>query len=294
MLLLRKQLRIGTRGSRLALWQANLVKDKLKAIGIDATLVVIKTKGDKIKEPLYAFGGKGLFVKAIEDALLGGEIDLAVHSLKDMSVFSDERFDFCVLERDDWRDVFVSYKGDIFSIEKKAKIGTSSLRRRCQLYRLRNDLEFTDMRGNLDTRLRKLQDGIVDGIVVSMAGLKRLGLFNEAYMQPLESLIPAAGQGVIAVEFLKGFELADEIARLEDRKTRICVDAERSFVAQLNASCNYPIGAHAYFVDEKFCMDVMYGYPDDITSFEMCVHCSKSVIETLSYCVETIRRGVRK
>ncbi len=292
MLLLGKQLKIGTRGSKLALWQANFVKNKLKQLGFESEVTIIKTQGDKIKQPLYELGGKGLFIKEIELALVEGGIDIAVHSLKDMSVFESDRFDFVTMKRDDERDVFVSLKGGIFEIAKGATIGTTSLRRRAELYRLRSDFKFVDLRGNLDTRLKKLENGEIDAVVVSKAGLLRLGLYDRSFMYDLESVVPAAGQGIIAIEFLRDFEHRDKIKMLEDRKTRLCADCERSFVAQLNASCNYPIGAYAFFVGEKFCMDVMYGFVNDITKSLRFSFCSSSVLETLSRCVDEINRNL--
>ncbi len=292
MLFFGKQLRIGTRGSKLALWQARFVQDKLRQFDIDSEIVAIKTEGDRIDKPLYSFGGKGLFVKALEEALLEDKIDIAVHSLKDMSVFMDARFDFVVLKRDDWRDVLVSNKGPLFELPPGSRIGTTSLRRRSELYRLRDDLEFVDLRGNLDTRLKKLKAGQIDAIVVSKAGLLRLNLYDETCMYGLDGVVPSAGQGVIAVEFLKSVGLYEFVDKLEDRKTRLCIDAERSFVAQLNASCNYPIGAHAYFVGGRFCMDVMYGFEDDITKQLRCSFCSSSMVEVLAHCVNEIRKGL--
>jgi len=294
MLLFGKQLKIGTRGSKLALWQANFVREQLAKLDIECEIVPIKTEGDKIKSPLYELGGKGLFIKEIEKALLDGTIDIAVHSLKDMSVFESEEFDFVTIERDDWRDAFVSFQGGIFEIKKGAVVGTTSLRRRSELYRLREDFEFVDLRGNLDTRLKKLKNGEVDAIVVSKAGLLRLGVFDSTYMYELESVVPAAGQGIIAVEFLRNSKYGEYVRKLEDKKTRICADCERSFVGQMNASCNYPIGAHAFFADGSFCMDVMFGFPNDITKNIRFSFCSVSVLETLSRCTDEISKAVKR
>ncbi len=294
MLLFGKQLKIGTRGSKLALWQANFIKKKLAELNVECEIVPIKTEGDKIKSPLYELGGKGLFIKEIEKALLEGVVDIAVHSLKDMSVFKSEEFDFVTLRRDDWRDAFVSFQGGVFEIKKGATVGTTSLRRRSELYRLREDFEFVDLRGNLDTRLKKLKDGEVDAVVVSKAGLLRLGVFDSVYMYELESVVPAAGQGIIAVEFLKESRYGEYIRKLEDEKTRICSDCERSFVEQMNASCNYPIGAHAFFAKESFCMDVMFGFPNDITKNIRFSCCSASVLETLNRCVYEVSKAVKR
>ncbi len=290
MFFLRTQLKLGTRSSKLALWQANFVKEKLEDLGFECTVVPIKTQGDKTDKPLYEFGGKGLFVKELEQALLDKRIDVAVHSLKDMSVYEDERFEFIVLERDYWQDTFVSYKGNLLDLPTKATIGTSSLRRRAEILRVKPDIEFVDFRGNLDTRLKKLRNGEVDGIVVSKSGLKRLGLYDESCMYDLEFVIPAAGQGVIALEFLGNSSYKDEFKKLEDKKTRVCVDAERTFVRQLNASCNYPIGAFCFFDEDKFCMRVMYGFVDNLAKTIRYSVCDRSPIFVLSEIIKYVER----
>ena len=295
MFLFGKQLKIGTRGSKLAIWQADFVKNKLENIGFKCAIKTIKTQGDKIDKPLYEFGGKGLFVKEIEKALLDGSVDIAIHSLKDMSVFEDDKFDFIVLKRDNWQDTFVSRKGNVFEIKENAKIGTTSLRRRAELYRLRNDFEFVDLRGNLDTRLAKLDRGEIDAIVVSKSGLERLGFYDNRYMHDLESVVPSAGQGVICIQFLKDSDYKERIKKIEDKTTKICIDSERSFVRQLNASCSYPIGAHAFFSnDNSFCMDVMYGFVDDITKSIRYSVCESSILHTLSKCIDETEKRIKK
>ncbi len=287
-----RTLRIGTRASKLALWQANFVATKLKELGFKTEIVPIKTEGDRIKKPLYQFGGKGLFIKEIEKALLDKRIDIAVHSLKDMSVFEDEAFDFVVLERDYHQDTFVSFKGNLLELEKPT-IGTTSLRRRAEILRIKPDAEFVDLRGNLDTRLNKLKNGEVDGIVVSKSGLMRLGLYDETFMYDLEVITPAAGQGVIAVEFLSDFEFKDQIKTLEDEKTRLCIDAERTFVRELNASCNYPIGAYAYFENEEFCMRVMYGFVDNLNKVIRYSKCNRSMLFVVADVIEYVKKKVK-
>ncbi len=288
MLLFGKQLKIGSRSSKLALWQADFAKSKLEKLGFGCRIEPIKTEGDKIDKPLFEFGGKGLFVKELEKALINGKIDVAVNSLKDMSVYEGDEFDFVVFERDYYEDTFVSLKGNLLDLGAGAKIGTTSLRRRAEILRVKPDVEFVDLRGNLDTRLRKLKEGVFDGIVVSKSGLVRLGLYDGSYMFDLKFMIPAAGQGVIAVEFLKGSELGKELKRLEDRKTRVCIDAERAFVRQLNASCNYPIGAYAHFDGEDFCMSVMYGCIKDLKRSIRYSKCSKSPLFVLSEVIEYV------
>ncbi|WP_051904309.1 hydroxymethylbilane synthase [Hippea jasoniae] len=295
MFLFSQQLKIGSRSSKLALWQAEFVAKQLKSLGIDSTIVPIKTQGDKIDKPLYEFGGKGLFIKELEKALIDGQIDIAVHSLKDMSVFEDKTFEFVVLKRDYHVDTFVSFKGNIFELEKHAKIGTSSLRRQAELLRLRDDIEFMPLRGNLDTRLKKLKSGVVDGIVVSKSGLMRLGLYDEYYMYDLDVVVPAAGQGVIAVEFLRDSPFKDDLKKLEDEETRVCIEAERSFVVQLNASCNYPIGAYAYFnKDGEFCMRVSYGFVDNLKRLIRFSLCDRSPIFVLSKVVDEVLKRIKQ
>jgi len=295
MLFLGKQLTIGSRSSKLALWQAEFVKSKLEELGFECSIVPVKTEGDRIDKPLYQFGGKGLFVKELEKALVDRKIDVAVHSLKDVSVYESREFNFVVLKRDYFEDTLVSLKGNLLEVEPGFRIGTTSLRRRAEILRVKPDVEFVDLRGNLDTRLKKLKEGVVDGIVVSKSGLVRLGIYDESYMFDLGFMVPAAGQGVIAVEFLKGSEFEEKLKSLEDEKTRVCVDAERTFVRQLNASCNYPIGAHAHFDGDEFCMRVMYGCVSDLRRSIRYFRCSKSPLfvlsEVIGYVEEKLREG---
>ncbi len=292
MLFLGKQLKIGTRGSALALWQASFVKDKLENHGITSEIIKIKTTGDVIKDkPLYQFGGKGLFTKEIEKQLIDKNIDIAVHSLKDVTVFDLEDFDFLFLKRDSYKDVLVSHKGDLSNLPSGASVGTTSLRRQFEIYSKRRDLNFVSLRGNLDTRLKKLERGEVDAIVVSKSGLLRLGIFNKSYMYDID-IVPSAGQGVVAVQFLKNDEMREKLSFLEDEHTRMCVSAERQFVRELNASCNYPIGAYAYFQNNKYCMNVAYGVIDNI---EKVIHfqvCSDSFEEAVDDCVKYVRGAI--
>ena len=290
MLFFRKQIRIGTRASKLALWQANFVREKLEEIGFECEIVPIKTQGDKTDKPLYEFGGKGLFVKELEKALIEKKIDIAVHSLKDMSVYESGQFGFVVLKRDYYEDTFVSYRGNLLELKAGSKIGTTSLRRKAEILRVKPDVEFVDLRGNLDTRLKKLRDGVVDGIVVSKSGLMRLGVYDESIMYDLKFMIPAAGQGVIALEFSEELEFKDKLKSLEDENTKVCVDAERTFVRQLNASCNYPIGARAYFKQGDFCMQVMYGCVGDLRKVIRFTKCDRSVIVVLSSVIDYVER----
>lgn len=248
----RASLVIGTRGSRLALWQADWVQAQLKIVAphVGVSLRRIKTSGDKILDvPLAKVGGKGLFVKEIEEALLSGDIDVAVHSLKDVpAVLPDGLALLCIPAREDPRDALVSRGGLGFkALPVDARVGTSSLRRQAQLLHARSDLKIELLRGNLDTRLRKLWDGEYDAIVLAAAGLSRMGWTQEVteYLSTEVSL-PAVGQGALAIEgrqadtFVSGL-----LASLEDRAARTAVTAERAFLARLEGGCQVPIGAHA-------------------------------------------------
>ncbi|MGB0909245.1 MAG: hydroxymethylbilane synthase [Nitrospirales bacterium] len=253
---------IGTRGSRLALWQAEWVKSQLQKISPElvVNLQRIQTSGDKILDvPLAKIGGKGLFVKEIEDALLNGEIDLAVHSMKDVpSILPDGLEIVCVPEREDPRDAWVSFHGTSFEEFKPGgKIGTSSLRRQAQLLHHRADVEIQMLRGNLDTRLKKLREGNYDAIVLAAAGLRRLGWSQEITgCLSTDVSLPAIGQGALGLEgrsddtFLK-----DLIVKLEDGATRATVDAERAFLTRLEGGCQVPIAGHAVLKEQQLTLD---------------------------------------
>jgi len=242
--------RIGTRGSALALRQAEIVSDLLRKRDCITEVVVIKTAGDRITSlPLHGFGGKGLFVKEIQEALLDCRIDVAVHSLKDYPVENPpELFLPCVPEREDPRDAFVlSPAMGGSSIPEKARIGTGSLRRKFQLLLLGPGWEIVPLRGNVDSRLRKVESGIFDFIVLASAGLKRLGyedLISGHFS--LGEVIPAVGQGAIAVETRKDSrDLNDLLAKLDDKKARMETETERKFLRDLQGSCTTPVGIHA-------------------------------------------------
>lgn len=253
-----KNLVIATRGSRLALWQAAHVKHLLEELepALAISLNVIKTRGDVILDvPLAKVGGKGLFVKEIEEALLDGRADLAVHSIKDVPMELPEGLLLgCVPPRESATDCMLSCKyPDLEALPKGAHIGTSSLRRQAQLLALRPDLRISSLRGNVDTRLRKLEEGEFDAIILATAGLQRLGL-KAPFMLPLDPdrIMPAAGQGALGIECREdNYDLLVLLASLEDRNTRVCVDAERAFLAGLNGGCQVPIAGHAHFVDEE-------------------------------------------
>lgn len=265
----RTSLVIGTRGSTLALWQAEWVQARLResAPGLSVTLRRIKTSGDKILDvPLAKLGGKGLFVKEIEEALLRREIDVAVHSMKDVpTALPDGLALLCVPKREDPRDALLSRAGTAFrDLPSGAKVGTSSLRRQAQLLHLRRDVTITMLRGNLDTRLRKLKEGEFDAIVLAAAGLRRLG-WTEAvteYLSP-DTCVPAIGQGVLAIEGRHDDQLVRRLlAPLEDAQTRVAVTAERALLERLEGGCQVPIAAHASLQGEVITVDALVASVD--------------------------------
>jgi len=247
-------LRLGTRKSKLALWQANFVKEKLEALGCKVELVPITTTGDKILDtPLAKIGGKGLFVKEIENALLLGEIDLAVHSLKDVPMIIPEGLTLsAITEREEPYDVLISRNGNkLEELPSGAVVGTSSLRRQVQIKRRRRDLKVEILRGNVDTRLRKLKEGLYDAIVLAYAGVKRMGLSGEI-SQVLEDFIPAVGQGSLAIETRAEDERVINFVKVlnhEDSWLRaVC---ERAFLRELQGGCQVPIGAYAWIEGDR-------------------------------------------
>ncbi len=247
-------LRIGTRGSPLALAQAHETRDRLMAaFGLpeDAfEIVVIKTTGDKVLDrPLGEIGGKGLFTKEIEDAMLSGEIDIAVHSTKDMPVDQPAGLTIdCYLPREDVRDAFVSLSGGALSdLASGTVVGTSSLRRRAQLQARRPDLEIVEFRGNVQTRMKKLRDGVAEATFLAMAGLNRLGMADvpRTALSP-EDMLPAVAQGAICIERrIDDPAAAEFLAAIHDGATGIRLEAERAFLAGLDGSCQTPIAGLA-------------------------------------------------
>ena len=251
-------MRIGTRGSLLAKWQAEFVRQRLfAATGIEPEIVVIKTAGDKmLNAPVAQIGGKGIFIKELEEALLEETIDLAVHSVKDIPTDIPSRLMFpAVCKRDDVRDCLVG--STIANLRQGARVGTSSLRRQAQLRHVRPDLDLRDLRGNVDTRLRKVESGEYEAVVVSKAGLDRLG-FSKRISEVLspEVCMPAVGQGAIAVECrLQDREAEDLLAPLDDAETRAAVIAERALLGALHGGCQVPMGAFARVEHGDLAMD---------------------------------------
>ncbi len=262
---------IGTRGSKLALWQAEWVKAELQRLhpGIEVGLNKIKTTGDKILDvPLAKVGGKGLFVKEIEEALLRGEADIAVHSMKDVPTEFPEGLHLAVIcKREDPRDAFIAQIrnqqpkiNNFGSLREGAVIGTSSLRRSCQLLHIRPDLKIAQLRGNLGTRIQKLDEGQFDAIILAAAGVKRLG-WAERITEILspEMSLPAIGQGAIGIECRIDSEVNDLIASLNDSETSICVRAERAFLGRLEGGCQVPIAAYARIESQVLTMEGLVG-----------------------------------
>jgi len=259
-----KPVRIGTRGSALALTQTRWVEAELQAIhpGLATELVVIKTSGDKLKDvPLTEVGGKGLFIKEIEEALLAGDVDLAVHSLKDMPA---EMPPGCTLgavpPREDCRDAFISQRyGSLTEIPTGGRVGTGSLRRKVQILHHRPDLEVVHMRGNVDTRLRKLETEGLDAIILAAAGLKRLGLGHipRGYLAETE-MLPAIGQGALGLEVrVDDQEMLGLLQPLNHVPTQVAVTAERGFLARLEGGCLVPVAALGKLEDASLTLSAL-------------------------------------
>ena len=260
-------IRLGTRGSSLALAQANAVAARLRDLGGEVEIVPIRTEGDRrLDARLAAIGGKGLFVKEIEEALLDGAIDAAVHSLKDLPAAVPAGLTLAAFpEREDPRDVLVTRTGARFEdLPPAAVIGTSSPRRRAIVLSLRPDLVVEPMRGNVDTRLKKLEGGGWDGVILAAAGLHRLGL-APAHARPLapEVFVPAVGQGILSLEVRASDRVTRALVeRLDHPPTHACALAERAYLGRLGASCNSPMAAHASFRGDRLGMTALVASED--------------------------------
>ncbi len=261
------RLRIGSRGSQLALWQANHVAELLRVRGHAVEIETIKTTGDKIADVALAkVGTKGMFIKEIEEALAEGRVDLAVHSLKDLPTDLQPEFELAaVLKREDARDAFLSKRfSGLEALPAAARVGTSSLRREAQLKALRRDLRIIPLRGNVDTRLRKLEEGEFDAIILAAAGVGRLGRTEWLReVLPVETLCPAAGQGALAVEIRAGDSSTDEaISFLDDAASRRTAMCERALLRALGGGCQVPIGACAEAIEEGLRLTAVVAHPD--------------------------------
>jgi hydroxymethylbilane synthase len=260
-------LRIGSRGSQLALWQANHVAGLLQRQGHSVSIEVIRTTGDKITDVALAkVGTKGMFTKEIEDAMAEGRVDLAVHSLKDLPTELPKGFLLAsVPEREDARDAFLSIRySQITELPKRARVGTSSLRRQAQLHSLRSDLDIIPLRGNVDTRLRKLQGGEFDAIILAAAGVARLGLTKAVrhYFEPTQ-MCPAAGQGALAIETRENDAATIAAVKFLDHPpTRVAVVCERATLNQLGGGCQVPIGAYAEPAQRGLLLRAVVASPD--------------------------------
>lgn len=246
------KLRIGTRGSKLALAQTKLVAEKLEKEGYEIEIVTIKTAGDIMKDkPLHEFKGIGAFVRAIDTALARKEIDLAVHSYKDVPSQRVEGTKIAaVLKRDSPRDALISRNGErLEELQEGAKLGTSSLRRRAQFSRLRGDLIFENLRGNLDTRLRRLREGLYDAIIVAEAGIQRLGLKIKYQSFPPDLIVPSPNQGIIAIATRDGDE--EIVSFLNDADTWLSAQVERVIARELGFGCAVPFGVYAEVLGGK-------------------------------------------
>ncbi|HEU20681.1 MAG TPA: hydroxymethylbilane synthase [Deltaproteobacteria bacterium] len=278
-------LRIGTRGSKLALTQTQLIADRIKRKhpGLDIEIVQIRTKGDKLQDvALVTIGGKGVFVKEIEEALLRGDIHVAVHSMKDVPVGLPEDLEIgAVPQREDPRDVLVSRDGrKIEELRNGARIGTGSLRRTIQLRQLLPDAEVIPIRGNLDTRIRKIESEDLDGIVVAAAGMRRMGLTGQVSQYiPVEWMIPSAGQGILGVEVKRDDTDSKEIISfLNHSDTLVELTAERAFLKRLGGGCQVPIGAYCRKQGDRLILRGLLGTVDGsfIISEEVRGSCTES------------------
>jgi len=261
---------IGSRGSKLALWQAEQARERLQLLnpGIEINIQIIKTTGDVKSDPLSVIGGKGVFTKELEDVLLDGRIDIAVHSLKDLPTILPEALSIsAICEREDARDALVlpaGLWGSLATLRESAVVGTSSQRRLAQLKALRRDVTVRDLRGNVDTRIRKLDEGQYDAVILASAGLLRLGLKDRISARiPIAEMLPAVGQGAIAIETRSDDEFTVQTtSKLDHHETRVACLAERAFLRGLGGGCQLPIAAHATIDRDVLTLDGLVAKPD--------------------------------
>ena len=282
-----KKIVIATRASDLALWQAYHIQERIESSfpEIKVEINKIVSKGDKILDrPLALVGGKGHFTKELEDEMLAGNADLAVHSLKDVPTYIPDGLELVsITTRQDQSDVFLSHKfSSVDDLPQGAVVGTTSLRRRMQLLKKRPDLKVKDLRGNVNTRLRKLEEGQYDAIILAWIGLYRLDLLKDIpYTQklPLYMMIPPMGQAALGLEIVSGNEKLKEIAMsMNDEDTYICTKCERDFIAKIGAGCSAPVACNATIKNSKITLQSMIGYPDGTNILE------KSITKELSEC----------
>ena len=300
-----KKLVIATRGSQLALWQSNHIKDVLEEQnpGLEVELNVIITTGDRIQDKaLSKIGGKGLFLKELEEAMLRGEAQIAVHSLKDVpTVMPDGLLLAAITEREDCRDALLSEKYvNIDALPKSAVVGTSSLRRRMQIEKIRPDLVIKDLRGNVDTRIRKLKEGQFDAIILAAAGINRLSLLDavkHVYPISLDEMVPSMGQGALGIEAVNDAEVLKIVAGLEDEYSRVETTIERSFVDALDGGCQVPIGVNASVLEDgNVSIRAVLGLPDGSEMLSDIKVVSRKNYETVGreIAAEFIARGAKE
>ena len=272
---MKRSLVIGSRGSKLALWQAEQTKSQLLTTDpeLSVRIEIIKTTGDVNREPLTIIGGKGVFTKELEEALIAGRIDIAVHSLKDLpTILPDKLSIAAVCEREDPRDALVlrnstAVISSLRDLQRDAVVGTSSQRRLAQLKYLRPDVTIKDLRGNVDTRIRKLDDGEYDAVILASAGLRRLELTNRINLSiSIDEMLPAVGQGAIAIEtHIENDYALSAVRQLADPKTSAACLAERAFLRSLGGGCQLPIAAHAVIDEQRIHLDGLVASPDGST-----------------------------
>lgn len=263
-----KKVIIGSRGSLLALWQANHIAKRLQEeCNLQSEIRIVKTKGDKILDtPLSKIGGKGLFTKELEELLLQGEIDLAVHSLKDVPVEFPQGLGLvAITKREDVRDCYLSERyPTLLDLPLGARVGTTSLRRAMQIKAIRKDLDTQSLRGNVQTRLERLKQGDFDAIILACAGIKRLEIADLQYQVPFEvdTILPAMGQGALGIECRVNHPLWETLSKLNDSHTQCLCESERRFVAFLDGGCQVPIGVYASMQGGQFSLRAKIGLPD--------------------------------
>jgi len=284
-----KKITIATRGSKLALWQSEHIKARLEALrpGLEVELKIIVTSGDKIQDvSLSKIGGKGLFLKELEEAMLRGEAQMAVHSLKDVPTVMPEGLPLAAItEREDCRDALLSQNYDsLKALPQGATVGTSSLRRKMQLLMIRPDLVIKDLRGNVDTRIRKLKEGEFDAIILASAGINRLGftsLVNHVYNISQDEMVSSMGQGALGLQTIDDKEIFDLVHELNHRPTEIEVTVERAFVDVLEGGCHVPIGVNASYNNGKIRAMCTLGLPDASEFIEESIEGDEADAQTL-------------
>ena len=291
-----EKLIIATRASQLALWQAYHIKERIETSFPDVKVELneITSKGDKILDrPLALVGGKGHFTKELEDEMLAGNAHLAVHSLKDVPTFIPEGLELAAItERQDQSDVFLSHQYEnLEALPEGAVVGTTSLRRRMQLLQQRPDLQVKDLRGNVNTRLRKLAEGQYDAIILAFIGLHRLDLLKDIpHVEKLNFMIPPMGQAALGIEIVSSDKRVREIAlSLNDEKSFLCTKLERDFIAKIGAGCSAPVAVNATIEGEDITIKAMLGYPDGTnileaslsTQVECCEHLGEALAKAM-------------